>query len=94
MVVSIMTILTSTTSTARTIMEVYRYFRIKKGEYISLKLLLSRKHLWKDIEEAEFNQSVGDLIKLGYIGRIENPEGWRLLGAGDEYLKQLELDLI
>lgn len=89
-----MTILTSTTSTARKIMEVFRYFRIKKNEYISLKLLLSKKHLWKDIEEAEFNQGVGDLIELGYIGRIANPEGWRLLEAGDEYLKQLELNLI
>ena len=94
MVVLTMTILTSITSTARKIMEVFRYFRIKKNGYISLKLLLSKKHLWKDIEEAEFNQGVGDLIDLGYIERIENPLGWRLLEAGDEYLKQLELNLI
>jgi len=87
-----MTILISTASTtAKKIMGVFRYFRIKKGEYISLKLILSKKHLWKDIEEEEFNQGVGDLVKLGYIGRIENPEGWRLLEAGDDYLKQRTL---
>ena len=72
-------------------MEVFRYFRIRKGEYISLKLILSKKHLWKDIEGEEFNQAVDDLIRLVYIGRIENPEGWRLLEAGDEYLKQRTL---
>jgi len=94
MVVSTMTILMSTTSTtARKIMEVFRYFRIRKGEYMSRKLILSKKHLWEDIEEEAFNQGVGELIELGYIGRIENPEGWRLLEAGDDYLKQHPLPL-
>ena len=90
-VVLIMTILISTSTTAKKIMEVFRYFRIKEGEYISLKLISSKKHLWRDIDEEEFNQGVGDLIKLGYIGRIDNPEGWRLLEAGGEYLKQRTL---
>jgi len=72
-------------------MEVFQYFRIKQSEYISLKLIMSKRHLWRDIEEEEFNEAVGDLIELGYIGRIENPEGWRLLEAGDEYLKQRTL---
>jgi hypothetical protein len=76
------------TSTAKKIMEVYRYLRIKRDEYISLKLLQSKKHLWKDIEEEEFNQAVDDLIKMGYIGRIENPVGWKLLEAGHDYLNQ------
>ena len=80
-------------STAKKIMGVFRYFRIKKDEYLSVKLILSKKHLWKDIEEEEFNEAVDDLIQLGYIERIENPEGWKLLEAGDDNLKQLTLPL-
>ena len=94
MVVSVMTILTSTTSTAKKIMEVFRYFRIRKTEYLSLKLLLSKRHLWRDIEEEEFNQAMSELMELGYIEKMESPAGWRLLEAGDDYLKQLELRLI
>lgn len=79
------------TSTAKRIMEVFRYFRIKEGGYISLKLLLTKKNLWKDIEEVEFKRAVDDLVKLGYIEKIENPEGWKLREAGDDYLKQRAL---
>jgi len=84
---------TELTSTAKKIMELFRYFRIKKGEYLSVKLIRSKQHLWKDIEEEEFNEAVDDLIQLGYIERIENPEGWKLLEAGDDNLKQLTLPL-
>jgi len=84
---------TELTSTAKKIMELFRYFRIKKGEYLSVKLIRSKQHLWKDIEEEEFNEAVYDLIQLGYIERIENPEGWKLLEAGDDNLKQLTLPL-
>ena len=84
---------TELTSTARKIMELFRYFRIKKGEYLSVKLIRSKQHLWKDIEEEEFNEAVDDLIQLGYIERIENPVGWKLLEAGDDNLKQLALPL-
>jgi len=94
MVVSVMTILISTTSTAKKIMEVFRYFRIRKDEYLSIKLLLSKRHLWRDIEEEEFNQAMGELMGLGYIGKMASPAGWRLLESGDDYLKQLELRLI
>lgn len=89
-----MTILTSTTSTAKKIMEVFLYFRIRKDEYLSVKLLLSKRHLWREVEEEEFNGAIEDLIEKGYIARMEAPEGWRLIEAGDEYLKQLELKLI
>ena len=82
------------TSTAKKIMEVFRYFRIKKGEYIFLKLLLSKGHLWRDIEEEEFSQAMGELIELGYIEKMESPAGWRLLESGNDYLKQLKLTLI
>jgi hypothetical protein len=94
MIVSAMTIPTSITSTARKIMEVFRYFRIRKNECLSIKLLLSKRHLWRDIEEDAFSQAMGELMELGYIKKIESPAGWRLLEAGDEYLKQLELKLI
>jgi len=79
------------TSVAKKIMEVFRYFRIKKDEYLSAKLLLSKRRLWRDIDEEAFNKAVGDLIRLGYIERIELPEGWRLLEAGDDWLKQRPL---
>jgi hypothetical protein len=79
------------TSTAKKIMGVFRYFRVKKDEYLSVKLILSKRHLWRDIEEEEFNEAVDGLIKLGYIERIENPAGWKLLEAGDDYLRQLPL---
>jgi hypothetical protein len=94
MVVLTMTIMTSTTSTAKKIMEVFRYFRIRKNECLALKLLLSKRHLWREVEEEEFNDAIEELIEKGYIGKREAPEGWRLLEAGDEYLKQLELKLI
>jgi hypothetical protein len=79
------------TSTAKKIMELFRYFRAKKNEYLSVKLLLSKRHLWRDIEEEEFNQAGDDLIKLGYLEKIQNPVGWKLLEAGDNYLKHLPL---
>jgi hypothetical protein len=79
------------TSTSKKLIGVFRYFRIKKDEYLSVKLVLSKKHLWKDIEEEAFSEAADDLIKLGYLEKIENPVGWKLLGAGDDYLKQLPL---
>ena len=82
---------TELTSTARKIMELFRYFRVKKGEYLSLKLIQSKQHLWKNVEEEEFNEAIDDLIQLGYIERIENPAGWKLLEAGEDNLKQLPL---
>jgi len=72
-------------------MELFRYFRGKKGEYLSVKLIRSKQHLWKNIEEEEFNEAVDDLIQLGYIERIENRKGGKLLEAGDDNLKQLTL---
>ena len=82
---------TEPTSTAKKIMELFRYFRVKKGEYLSVKLIRSKQHLWKGIEEEEFNEAVSYLIHLGYIERTENPAGWKLLEAGDDDLRQLPL---
>ena len=64
MAVSTMTILISTTSTtAKKIMEVFQYFRIKQSEYISLKLIMSKRHLWRDIEEEEITYDMFRTIK-------------------------------
>ena len=71
-------------------MEVFRYFRIKKDDSISTKLLLSKRHLWRDIEEEQFKDAIDELIRRGYIGKLDAPEGWRLLQEGAEYLKDLE----
>jgi len=51
------------TFVARRIMEVFRYFRSKKNEYLSARLLLSKRRLWRDIDEEAFNEAVGDLIR-------------------------------
>jgi hypothetical protein len=77
------------TSTAKKIMEVFRYFRIGKDEYLAKKLLMSKRYLWRDIEEEEFNKAVEELIELGYIRKLEAPDGWKLLEPGDEYVNRL-----
>ena len=82
--------MTELTSTAKKIMEVFQYVRIQTGDYLSTKILLTRRHLWRDIEEETFTDAIGELMERGYIARIENPEGWRLLEAGAEYLKELD----
>jgi hypothetical protein len=79
------------TPVARKIMEVFRYFRIRKDEYLSAKLLVNKRYLWRDIDEKTFNKALDGLIRLRYIERIEHPEGWRLLEAGDDWLKQRSL---
>ena len=75
------------TSTARIVMEVFRYFRIKGHDSLSTKLLLSRKYLWRDVEEETFNKAMAELAEKDYIRKMEDPEGWQLLDAGAEYLK-------
>lgn len=82
---------TKLTSISRKIMELFGYFRVKKGEYLSAKLIRSKQHLWKNIEEEQFSEAVNYLIRLGYIERIENPAGWKLLEEGYNGLKQFPL---
>jgi len=77
------------TSTAKKIIEVFRYFRIKQDDILSTKLLLSKRYLWRDIEE-QFRGAIEELIEMGYIAKMENPEGWRLLKPGAAYIKGLE----
>ena len=78
------------TSTAKKIMEVFRYFKIRKDEYLSVKLVLLKRHLWRDIDDETFNDAMGQLIERGYVSSMEDPSGWKLLSAGAEYLKELE----
>ena len=81
---------TDLTSTAKKIMEVFWYFRIRKNEYLSTKLISSKRELWQDVTDKHFTHAIEELIEMGYIAKIENPAGWKLLEAGDHYLKQLE----
>ena len=81
--------MTDLTSTAKKIMEVFRYFRIKKDDYLSVKLVSSKRHLWRDIDDETFNDAIDALIEKGYIGKMEDSAGWRLLAPGEEHLKQL-----
>lgn len=83
--------MTELTYASKRIMEVFRYFRIGKDGYLSLKLLLSKRHLWQDIEEEQFNQAMRELIEIDFIRKIKNPDGWKLLESGDTYLKQFRL---
>lgn len=76
---------TDLTSTAKKIMEVFRYFRISADDTL-LKLFLTRKHLWQDIEEEEVHDALNELIQNGYITETEDRAGWRLLEPGAQYL--------
>jgi len=78
------------TSTAKKIMEVFRYFKIKRDDYLSVKLVSSKRHLWRDIDDETFNDAIDALIEKGYIYKMEDSAGWRLLAPGEEYLKQPE----
>ena len=82
--------MTDLTATAKQIMDLFRYFKIGTGDTMSLKLLLTRKHLWKDLEEQEVQDALNELIQRDYITAIEDPAGWRLLEAGDQYIKSLK----
>lgn len=82
--------MTDLTATAKKIMELFRYFKIQQGDTLSLKLFLTRKHLWQDQEEQEVQDALGELIQRGYITAIEDPSGWRLQEAGAQYLKSLK----
>jgi hypothetical protein len=66
------------TFTGKKIMEAFRYFRIKRDHYLSVKRVLNRKHLWRDIDDETFTDAMVEPIKRGYIG------------AGEEYVKRLE----
>jgi biotin operon repressor len=81
---------TDLTATAKKIMELFNYFRIKPGDSLSQKLFLTRKHLWKDLEEQEVQDALKELIQQGYMTEIEAPSGWRLQEAGAQYLKSLK----
>jgi len=75
-------------ATAKKIMELFHYFKIKDGDTLSLRLFLTRKYLWRELEEEEVNNALKELILRGYITAIEDQSGWTLLKPGAEYLKQ------
>lgn len=82
--------MTDLTATTKRIMELFNYFKLKAGETLYLKLFLTRKLLWRDLEEQEVQDALGELIQLGYITAIEDPSGWRLSDSGFQYLKSLK----
>lgn len=82
--------MTDLTDTAKKIMKLFRYFRIRQSDILSLKLFLTRKHLWQELEEQEVQDALGELIQLGYIATVEDPLGWRLQETGYQYLKSLK----
>jgi hypothetical protein len=77
------------TSTSKKIMEVFRYFKIKRDEILSTKLILSKRELWQDVTDKHFTYAIEELIEMGYIAKISTPAGWRLLERGAEYLNQV-----
>ena len=76
------------TSTASRIMELCRYFRLKKGGYLSVKLLHSKRHLWQDVEEEDVDAAIDELVEKGFLREKDSKYGWRLLEAGENYLNQ------
>jgi hypothetical protein len=81
---------TDLTATAKTIMELFRYFKINQGDTLSLKKFLTRKHLWQELEDEEVQDALGELIEKGYITETQDPAGWILQEAGAQYLKSLK----
>ena len=79
--------MTDLTATAKKIMEVFRYFKIKQSDTMPLKLFMTRKHMWHDLEEEEVHDALRELIQKGFIMETEDLSGWRLLEAGVQYLK-------
>ena len=82
--------MTDLTYMAKRIMEVFGYFRIRQGDTLTLKLFLTRKHLWKDFEEEQVQDALNELIQRGLIVGIEDPAGWRLLEPGAQYHRSLK----
>jgi hypothetical protein len=67
--------MTDPTYMAKRIMEVFRYFRIRQGDTMTLKLFLSRRHLWKEFEEEQVKDALNELIQRGFIVGVEEPAG-------------------
>jgi hypothetical protein len=82
--------MTELTATAKKIMELFQYVRIKQGDILSFKLFQARKHLWKDLEQEEVLDALRELIQKGLVEETQDPAGWRLLEAGEQYIKRLK----
>ena len=85
--------MTDLTYIAKRIMEVFGYFRITQGDAMTLKVFLSRKHLWKDYEEEQVQDALNELIQRGFIVGMEEPAGWILLLVvvpGAQYIGSLK----
>jgi hypothetical protein len=82
--------MTELTSTAKKIMELFQYFRIKQGDVLSFKLFQARKHLWKNLEQEEVLDALRELIEKGLIEETRDSAGWRLLEAGEQYIKSFK----
>jgi hypothetical protein len=78
------------TSVAIKILNVFKYFRVKKDGFLSIKLLLGKAHLWRDIDEETFDRAVDELLEKGYIREsMERMPGFFLTEVGADYLKNL-----
>jgi hypothetical protein len=77
------------TETARKIMALFGYFRLVTGNYRTVSMMITKKHLWRDIEEETFQDAIRELIERGYIAAAEDPPGWQLLEAGAKYIGPL-----
>lgn len=75
--------------TSKKIMDVFRYFKIKRDEILSIKLLLGKKELWQDVTDRHFTYAIEELMEMGYMAKIRTPARWRLLERWAEYLKQV-----
>jgi len=79
------------TSTAVKIMNVFKYFRVRKNGFLSTRLLLSKAHLWRDVDEETFDRSVEELLERGYIKEnMEKTPGFFLTEIGDDHLKNIK----
>ena len=74
--------MTDLTATAKKIMEVFRYFKIKQGDTMPLKLFMTRKHMWQDLEEEEVYDALRELIQKGFIMETRRPVRLPIIRGG------------
>ena len=55
------------TSVAIKIMNVFKYFLVKKDGFLPIKLLMSKANLWRDIDKETFDRAINELLEKGYL---------------------------
>jgi hypothetical protein len=75
---------------AKKIMVLFIYFQVSNDGFIPEELLEKKTFVAGFIEEEEIETALNDLTSRGYIIKMKDSKGWKLLEEGKEYLKHLD----